>query len=307
MLHATPTGRIESPDRPVRRPWTRARPPTASGCRKLVGLAMLGWQCAGAQAAGLLEVTQASGLWVASTRADLGELGAVIDISNPGAQALLPGVPLANASLSTWSRPSDTETSSWHSTGTLKVEQSLTYTLADATPGLASLGLSGRGAATGQWMLVDGAGHHVPGTSASYSNAGSQALTLRLSEPADLRLAGLLWQTSLLDAWTFSLSFTPEGGAAQVLVTRDALPATESIEYQWRMPAAGVLNLYVALADLAEVPCCDVQHNAAGGWELTLEASALAPVPEPAAVSLLLTGLLALRLRRGFATAHQEA
>jgi PEP-CTERM motif len=298
MPQVTPVDRRSDLARQGSTPANRTWPAPTSRLLKLAFLATLWMQSALATAAGVLEVTGTQASWSATVYANLGPLGVLEDTASTGTVEMQSGVAIADTLLMDWEIEADQGGGGWRSMGALQAEHSLVYTLQPTGPTGVSLRTTGQVASTGEWMLQDSSGAFFTNNIASILPAGYELLTIRLNEAADLRLSGHLWETSGRGSVSGYLSFAPDVGPLAYLAQFSTPEDTQGIEFQWRMPSSGTLTLYAGLSQSNRPPCCNIAYGADAGWDLTLEASALAPVPEPASAALLLGGLAALHWRR---------
>lgn len=267
--------------------------------RRLACLVSL-WQASAAMAVGLLEVVNANAFWLGALELSVPGVPFIEDFSVLDQPNLQSGIAAANSSHLDWEVQIDQTPGggSLRTAGTMDMTQSMVYTLEHSSTTLATLRISALSQTAGQWSFEDGAGNFITDTPAAGRSTGYMSLLLRVDRPMDLRLSGRLWSTAALGGLSGSLSYTETGsGHAQFSIDLDTDPA--SFEYQWRVPGAGVLKLYIEDSTIHDVPCCNIAYSGSSGWDLTLEASALTAVPEPGPAALWMAGLGALAwLRR---------
>jgi hypothetical protein len=212
------------------------------------------------------------------------------------------GVALSNETHMPWEVQTDQAPNgggSLRSTGNIDIVQSMVYTVETDTPTQAALRTSGQSQTTGLWNLMDGSGNLITDTFAQGSTYGVLSMRMDLEQAADVRLSGSVWSTNL-DGFIQGhvYYFDSQTGQATYLLEREFVAPSENFEFQWRLPADVSVYWAVIFSNAELLPCCNVAYAGSTGWDVLLEASALAPVPEPASAGLLLGGLAALAWRR---------
>lgn len=170
----------------------------------------------------------------------------------------------------------------------------MVFTLTSPGPYQQTITSSGLTSGTASWFVQNGNGSLDEGGIGWHIHGNNLTLTFLLDLPTELRLAGRLWTETSGALSRITLYAVQPDGTYDTIDTTVASGGLDTDILDQRLLQPGTYSLYTQSYDFKGMYCCNQAYGGSLGWDYTLELSALAPVPEPAAPALLLAGLGAL-------------